>query len=246
MVTCALVTPWWRRRVAGAGSAVGGVAPTAILDWRDPLVQSLVRATASDDWLAGLRAAHRVIAGAVRPVYAVQERQPVSRTLRRGRGSCSQRLAILEGVARAQGIPTRVRGLLVDGRFWYPRFPRLKSLVPSRVLVAWPEFGIDGSWVPVGELFGPLTALAASPGFSNDSGETLFDAVSRTAIDWDGVTCETGGACDLSATVLADLGRFDSRDELFRRHGQTLSGPLTRLIDPVLSRWAPRQSASSR
>ncbi|MGW7538033.1 transglutaminase domain-containing protein [Amycolatopsis sp. NPDC054798] len=245
-MTCALVTPWWRRRVAGDGSAAGGVVPTAILDWRDPLVQDLVRATAAEDRLAGLRAAHRVIAGSVRPVYAVQERQPISRTLRRGRGSCSQRLAILEGVARAQGIPTRVRGLVVDGRFWYPRFPRLKFLVPSRVLVAWPEFEVADAWVPVGELFGPLTELAASPGFSNDSGETLFDAVSRTAIDWDGVTCEVGGACDLSATVLADLGRFDSRDDLFRRHGQTLSAPFTTLVDPVLSRWAPSQSASSR
>ncbi|WP_037363488.1 transglutaminase domain-containing protein [Amycolatopsis orientalis] len=238
-MTCVLVTPWWRRRVAGDGSAAGGVAPTAILDWRDPSVRSLARATSSEDRLAGLRAAHLVIAGAVRPGYAVRERQPISRTLRRGRGSCSQRLAILEGVARAQGVPTRVRGLLVDGRFWYPRFPRAKFLVPSRVLVAWPEFRVDDAWVPVGELFGLLPELAAGPGFSNDGGETLFDAVSRTAIDWDGVTCGTGGACDLSATVLADLGRFDSRDELFRRHGQTLSGPVTRLVDPVLSRCAP-------
>ncbi|GAA1025229.1 MULTISPECIES: transglutaminase domain-containing protein [Amycolatopsis] len=246
MVTCALVTPWWRRRAAGDSSAEGGVVPTAILDWRDPLVQSLMGETASEDRLAGLRAAHRTIAGSVRPVYAVQERQPISRTLRRGRGSCSQRLAILEGVARAQGIPTRVRGLVVDGRFWYPRFPRLKFLVPSRAVVAWPEFRIAYAWVSVGELFGPLAELAASPGFSNDSGETLFDAVSRTAIDWDGVTCDVGGACDLSATLLVDLGRFDSRDDLFRQHGQTLSGPLTRLVDPVLSRWAPSQRASSR
>ncbi|MFD2468776.1 transglutaminase domain-containing protein [Amycolatopsis silviterrae] len=245
-MTCSLVTPWWRHRIAGDSSAAGGVVPTAILDWRAPLVQSLVRATASEDRLAGLRAAHRVIAGSVRPVYAVQERQPISRTLRRGRGSCSQRLAVLEGVARARGIPTRVRGLVVDGRFWYPRFPRSKFLVPSRVLVAWPEFGVADAWVPVGELFGRLTELAAGPGFTNDSGETLFDAVSRTAIDWDGVTCGVGGACDLSATVLTDLGRFDSRDDLFRRHGQTLSGPLTTLVDPVLSRWAPPQSALSR
>ncbi|WP_116204981.1 transglutaminase domain-containing protein [Amycolatopsis circi] len=245
-MACALVTPWWRRRAVGDSSAEGGVVPTAILDWRDPVVHSLVRATAAEDRLAGLRAAHRMIAGSVRPVYSVQERQSISRTLRRGRGSCSQRLAILEGVARAQGIPTRVRGLVVDGRFWYPRFPQLKFLVPSRVVVAWPEFRIADVWVPVGELFGPLTELAAQSGFSNDSGETLFDAVSRTAIDWDGVTCEVGGACDLSATVLADLGHFDSRDDLFRQHGQTLSGPLTRLADPVLSRWAPSQRASSR
>jgi hypothetical protein len=62
--------------------------------------------------------AHQLVAMSVRPVYSVNDKQPISRTLRRGRGSCSQRLALLEGVARSQGIPRRVRGLVVDGRFW--------------------------------------------------------------------------------------------------------------------------------
>ncbi|WP_457464607.1 hypothetical protein [Streptomyces sp. TE5632] len=64
--------------------------------------------------------------------------------LRRGRGSCSQRLAVLESVARASGVATRVRGLLVDGSFWYPRFPRLHRIVPEQVLLAWPEFRLEG------------------------------------------------------------------------------------------------------
>ncbi|WP_197043714.1 hypothetical protein [Saccharothrix sp. NRRL B-16314] len=94
-------------------------------------------------------------------------------------------------------------GLVVDGRFWYPRFRRVPFLVPARVLLAWPEF--------------------------------------RVAVDWDGLTCSPGtpSACDLSATVLTDLGRFPSRDDLFADHGQTLCGPLTTLADPFLSRWAP-------
>jgi hypothetical protein len=56
---------------------------------------------------------------------------------------------VLEAVARAIGVPTRVRGLLVDGVFWYPRFPRSKPLVPERVLLAWPEFLLDGERVPI-------------------------------------------------------------------------------------------------
>ncbi|SEK66054.1 hypothetical protein [Nonomuraea pusilla] len=68
----------------------------------------------------------------------MNERQPASRTLALGRGSCSQRLAVLEAVARACGVATRVRGLLVDGRFWHPRFPLLRPLVPGRVVLAWP------------------------------------------------------------------------------------------------------------
>jgi transglutaminase-like putative cysteine protease len=214
---------------------------TPILDWAHPLVRALAARVALPDRddVARLRMAHRLIATTVRPVYSVNDKQPVSRTLRRKRGSCSQRLAILEGVARSQGIPTRVRGLVVDGSFWYPRFSRARFLVPPRVLLAWPEFRLHDEWTSVGELFGTLTELGAAgtPGFTNTGPETLFDAVARTAVDWDGVTCESG--CDLSATVLVDLGRFDSRDELFARHGQTLCGPLTVLADPFLSRWAP-------
>ncbi|MFD9959859.1 transglutaminase domain-containing protein [Amycolatopsis sp. NPDC058986] len=237
-----LVTPWWyrRRAVDTAEAAMGSADPTPILDWHHPLVRSLAE-RAEGDQLTGLRTAHRLITESVRPVYAVNDRQPISRTLRRGRGSCSQRLAILEGVARSKGIPTRVRGLVVDGRFWYPRFPRLRYLVPSRVLLAWPEFRVAREWLPVGELFGDITASATAAAFTNTGAETLFDAVARTAVDWDGLTCTPGNpsACDLSATVLTDLGRFDSRDELFARNGQTLCGPLTALADPFLSRWAP-------
>jgi hypothetical protein len=70
-------------------------------------------------------------------------------------------------------------------------------------------------------------------GFSNDSTETLFDAVTRTVVDWDGTSSPS---CDLSAHVREDLGYFDSRDELFRIHGQTLCPTARLVVDPVLSR----------
>jgi transglutaminase-like putative cysteine protease len=255
-MTCSLVTPWWRLRVPvhDSGGVLDSVAGeldrTRILDWDAPSVRSLagrVTAFRNAGHAAGLRMAHRLIARSVRPVYSTNDKQPISRTLRLGRGSCSQRMAILEGVARSQGIPTRVRGILVDGRFWYPRFRRMTFLVPSRVLLAWPEFLVAGGWIAIGELFGTLPELAAAPGagFTNSGGETLFDAVARTAVDWDGLVCGADGssACDLSATVLADLGRFGSRDEMFARHGQTLCAPLTVLTQPFLSRWAPPSTA---
>ncbi|KAA2254519.1 transglutaminase domain-containing protein [Solihabitans fulvus] len=249
-MTCALVTPWWRARATdtAATEVDGEVAATAILNWRHPRVAALldvVRRHEPADAAELLRVAHHVIADTVRPVYSVDDAQPVSRTLRRGRGSCSQRLAALEAVARASGVPTRVRGLLVDGSFWYPRFPRLRFLVPDRVLLAWPEFLLGGSWIQAAELFGSLAELGdgAASGFTNADGETLFDALSRTAVDWNGVTSLPGAcsACDLSATVLADLGRFPSRDALFAAHGQTLSPPVRTLAEPVLSRWSPVQ-----
>ncbi|MEG8279729.1 transglutaminase domain-containing protein [Streptomyces sp. AHA2] len=291
-MTSSLLTP--RRRVLfdAAPDATGSAAPTAILDWTDDrvatLIRSIGRATVREDRGVGsraggrldtLRRAHTAITGAVRPVYSVQDERPVSEVLRRGRGSCSQRLAVLEAVARGSGTATRVRGLLVDGAFWYPRFPRMRQVVPDCVVLAWPEFlveaepeaatdgGREGAkvrerWLTASEIFGDLGRLrrGAGGGFTNSGSETLFEALSRTAVDWDGViVCPTeatadgpAGAgtgsgtgedanartCDLSSYVVADLGRFDSRDELFAQYGQTLC-PVARLLaEPVLGRWA--------
>ncbi|MFG2652169.1 transglutaminase domain-containing protein [Streptomyces sp. NPDC048436] len=235
--------------------AAGSTAPTRILDWEHPRVAELIRSVAGGhgaahrDQLDTLRRAHGRIAATVRPVYSVQDERPVSDVLRRGRGSCSQRLAILEAVARATGVATRVRGLLVDGAFWHPRFPHLRRLVPEQVLLAWPEFHVHrptAPWLPVSELFGGLEELSErrASGFTNAGAETLFEALSRTAVDWDGATACAADAvsCDLSAHVLADLGHFDSRDALFTHHGQTLCGPARWMAEPVLG----RRSAGTR
>ncbi|MEW2586816.1 transglutaminase domain-containing protein [Streptomyces virginiae] len=286
-MTSALLRPRGRTRRGTMGSPGGAVpegstAPTRILDWRDPVVAALVRELGADPvgavgpvdtaglvvpvdparQIEFLHRAHTWLSGAVRPVYSVQDERPVSEVLRRGRGSCSQRLAVLEAVARAYGVPTRVRGLLVDGSFWYPRFPRLRRIVPDQVLLAWPEFrlgspagapGAAAPWLTVSELLGGLRPVAAEQGggFTNAGSETLFEALSRTAIDWDaaptacpsagpgadaGADRGAGAACDLSAYVLTDLGHYASRDELFARHGQTLCGLARLMADPVLGR----------
>jgi hypothetical protein len=190
-------------------------------------------------------------------VYAVNDLQPVSQTLRRGRGSCSQRLAVLEAVARAVGVPTRSWGLLLDGRFWYPRFPGLGAIVPDQVVLAWPEFYVDGAWMDSSALLAatdPNAHADRGDRFTNVGEETLFEAVGRGAVRWDATQapatdghdeprlgCDT---CSLSGWVLAELGRYDSREELFAAHGQTLCWPARTAAGPVLSRWSAGATAS--
>lgn len=167
-----------------------------------------------------LDAAHARIAHEIQPVYTVKERQPVSATVVKKRGSCSQRLACLEALARSRQIGTRVRAFWVSGRFWNNRFPTARLFIPHRVLLAWPEFFVAGSWRGIEELYGPLESrgMDAVP-FASD-GETLFEAVRSTApVDFEGKTRKCSTSCDLSKFVVAHGGVFDARDDLFDELG---------------------------
>ncbi len=200
----------------------GNLRTTPILDYEHQNVRTLVSRVKASSMASReyLRAGHQIIREAVCPVYTVDELQPTSVTLSKGRGSCSQRFACLESIARAVGIGTRVRGLWVAGRFWNPRFRVTRPFIPSRVLLAWPQFYLDAAWVGVEELFDSTACLAArNPrGFTND-GETLFDSIDHVAVDFGGTTAAcASGACDLSGFVVGDAGVFESRDELFAAH----------------------------
>jgi transglutaminase-like putative cysteine protease len=199
--------------------AAGNLRPTRILDFMSDRVQAIVRRVQAPpaDGRAYLQTCHRLLRDAVRPIYTVDELQPTSVTLAKGRGSCSQRFASLEACARAAGIATRVHGLWVKGRFWNPRFRCTKAFIPSRILLAWPQFHLHGAWVGVESLFDSPTRLAAqNPGAFTNDGETLFDAIDHVAIDFRGSTAACGaGGCDLSGFVAGDAGVFESRDELF-------------------------------
>jgi hypothetical protein len=206
--------------------------PTPILNSNHPVLVRFteeVRASHPMDEKAFLQVVHQRLSERLSPVYTLKERQSASITLARGRGSCSQRMAVLEAVSRSAGIGTRSRALWIDGQFWSSRFHRLRCVLPQRVLLAWPEFFLDGQWVDFAELYGSLSELADHnhEGFTNATGETLFEAVSRTAVDWYGRTSDspTETAYDLSSFVIADDGIFPSRDTVFETYGLFMQHP---------------------
>ena len=200
---------------------------TAILDYTHPLIYTLLdqlnHAVLGDR--AFLQAAHSHLARTIRPTYSLDEFQPASETLRKRQGSCSQRMACWEAIARGYGIGTQVRALWVDGRFWHPRFRFVRPFIPKRILLAWPQFLLDGVWTDFDELYGSTSELIAQapPGFTNTD-ESLFEAIQHTAVDFLGKSCRDDRACptaayDLSRFVLADGGFFTTRDALFAHFG---------------------------
>jgi hypothetical protein len=173
----------------------------------------------SDSEIGFLQAAQWAISEQIQPIYTIRELQPVSQTINSGRGSCSQRLACLEALARSKGIGTRVRGLWVSGEFWNERFRLSRYFIPRRVLLAWPQFWLEEAWCGVEEIFGHLGDLAEhSKAFANNA-ETLFEAIRSTAVDFEGRTQGCSTNCDLSKYVVENCGVFDTRDELFARIG---------------------------
>ncbi|MGY4718573.1 transglutaminase domain-containing protein [Naumannella huperziae] len=213
------------------------VSPTPILDFTHENVAKLARraleSASTPPPTKFLGAAHKVIAESIRPVYSVNEELPASRVIGRGFGSCSQRLAVLEAVARSAGIPTRARGFVVRGEFWRPRFRVPRVLMPREVLLCWPDFCIDDQWVTCGEIFcGPGNACEAQA-FTNSGPETLFEAIRNRQVSWTkpGTGSATG---DLSAWVIRDLGTFSSRDALWQAHNQTFDGVVLPIVDAAL------------
>jgi hypothetical protein len=199
--------------------------PTAILDWEALQIRTLA-ATLRQECTYDrdlVRSAHGHLAESVRPIYTLQELQPASVTLHKQRGSCSQRMACLEAIARAAGVPTRVRALRVRGQFWYPRFRAVGMFLPKEVMLIWPQFLLENEWTDISEIYAPVVELAkeALHRFQND-GESIFDAVNKTPIDFAGKTCTADcptSEFDLSRFVLADEGPFATRDEVFERFG---------------------------
>jgi hypothetical protein len=194
------------------------LAPTAILNYSHTDVQTVVGQLGQlrPPARAFVQAAHGHISDVVRPVYSIDEFKPASETLRTKEGSCGQRMACLEALCRGYGIPTRVRALWLDRRFWYSRLPLLRFFLPERTLMPWPQFQVEGQWIDFDEIYGSTAELAAraSHPFTN-KGESMFDAVQNTPVDFLGKSKQCGcPSFDLSGFVVGDDGIFDTRDEL--------------------------------
>lgn len=267
-MTSSLLSPWRRPRIEPRESAPGSFGETRILDHASPHLQRFI----ADEKVARaatpasiVRTAHEAIGRRLSAVYSVNELTPASQVVRRGSGSCSQRFAVLEAIARSFGIRTRVRGLLVDGGYWNGRFPRLAGLIPHQVVIAWPEFLVDGAWLDTSALFEDCESGCAG-WFLNSGPSTLFDAARDHRLEWGsrallnqwdpiGVARDEGAGsivdeydCLRDSLISKLLGGDDRaaiveflRDELTSHFGMAPSLATDELVDRVMHWWASIQ-----
>lgn len=208
---------------ATATPVEANLSSTNILNHAHPMVKSVVVQLSSSQPTPRVfvQTAHRYLGEKMKAVYSIDEERPVSETLRLNTGSCGQRMAAVEALARGYGVPTRVRAVWLDRRFWNSRLPLLKFFLPKRTLMPWSQFYLEGSWVDLDELFGPITELAANTPVKHpftNRGESLFDAVRRMPVDFFGKLKGTAYASyDISKVVVEDGGVFETRDELLAK-----------------------------
>ena len=199
------------------------LSATAILDHRHAEVQALVGqlSQSNPSPRAFVQAAHRYLGEKMKAVYSIDEDRPVSETLRLNEGSCGQRMATVEALARGYGVATRARALWLDRKFWFSRLPLLRFFLPPRTLMPWSQFYLEDRWVDFDELFGPIDELAANSPVKHpftNRGESLFDAVRHMPVDFFGKLKGTHYASyDISNVVVGEGGIFDTRDELLAK-----------------------------
>jgi hypothetical protein len=190
----------------------GTLRPTAILDYGSRVVQQVVSVLSESHPAPRefVQKAHLHLSDVMRPIYSIAERQPASVTMTLNTGSCSQRMACLEALARGFGIPTRVRGLWLRKQFWKERLPLLQPIMP-KTLMPWPQFWLEEKWVDFDEIFDSIACLckAVSHPFTN-AGMSLFDAVRSQPVDLLGKSSQFS----LKSFVVSETGFFDTRDEL--------------------------------
>jgi hypothetical protein len=189
--------------------------PTPILDYPSPVLQPILKLLIEDNPSprAFVQRAHLHFSDVMRPIYSVAEKQPASVTVTLNGGSCSQRMACLEALARAYGIPTRVRGLWLRKDFWKERLPLLQPIMP-KTLMPWPQFWLEEKWVDFDEIFQPITDLCnlVTHPFTN-AGVSLYDAVRSQPVDLLGKT----STHSLRNFVVGETAFFDTRDELLEK-----------------------------
>ena len=195
------------------------LVPTRILDYEHGAVQSVIArlGRSGPSPRAFVQAAHAYLGTAMKAVYSIDDDRPVSVTVQLNEGSCAQRMAALEALARGYGTPTRVRALWLHRRFWVWRLTLLYPFLPARTFMPWPQFLLDGQWVDFDEIYGSMATLARDTrvdhAFTN-RGESLFDAVRSTPVDLFGKL--RGGPYaryDISRSVAQDDGCFETRDD---------------------------------
>lgn len=203
-------------------------APTPLLDYRHPHIQSLLAARGWDGLAPFERigAAYRFVRDEVAFGYNAADDLPASQVLADGMGQCNTKGTLLMALLRALGIPCRFHGFTIAKPLQHGAITGLAYwLAPPSIIHSWVEVWWDGRWVNLeGFILDQAYLQALQRRFAHHSGPFCgFGAATpdlqRPGVDW----CGTDTYIQKDG-INHDYGVFDAPDDFYAAHGTNLSG----------------------
>lgn len=203
------------------------LAPTALLDFDHPAIESLVRRRG---WRAlpakeRIGAVYDFVRNEIAFGYNSGDELPASQVLADGIGQCNTKGSLLMALLRAAGIRCRFHGFTIDKPLQKGAIRGLAYLLaPQRIVHSWVEVDFDGRWVVLEGFILDAPYLASlQRRFAQARRFCGYGAatpdLSAPAVEWRGqdTFIQKEGIAD-------DFGVFDNPDAFYARHGSNLSG----------------------
>lgn len=224
------------------------LATTAILNYRDESIQTLIRSrnweTLSDYERIG--AVYNFVRDEIAFGYNVGDAIPASEVLSDGYGQCNTKTTLCMALLRSLGIPTRFRGLTIHKQLqkgavtglWY-------RMAPTEIIHSWAEVWYDGRWIYLEGFILDMPYLTAlqqkfadcDGGFCGYGVDT--DNFKNPPVHWQGENTYIQ-----HKGVARDFGVFNSPDDFYAKHGTNLKGlrklMFTSIIRHVMNRNVAR------
>ncbi|MCL2048878.1 MAG: transglutaminase family protein [Defluviitaleaceae bacterium] len=199
---------------------------TTLLNYNTPEIQSLIHSRAWRDLgeKERIRAVYNFIRDEIKFGYNKADDIAAVDVLRDGYGQCNTKGTLFMALLRAVGVPCRIHGFFVDkiiqkgtlNGFYYKQSPR-------EILHSWVEIHYNGRWLNLEGFILDMDYLGGLQAkFKGCKGSFCGYAVATPdlqspPVDWN--ECDTYIQKD---GIIADLGVFDSPDELFGRYRQNV------------------------
>lgn len=213
---------------------------TPILDFSHVMIQNLVRERGwkGYDIIEKVKSIYNFVRDEILFGYNESDDIPASQVLSDGYGQCNTKSTLLMAILRAVDVPNRIHGFTIGkalqkgaiSGIWY-------TLAPKNILHSWVEVYVNDKWY---FLEGVIldTAYLSSLQRKYQECETTFCGFGAFTDDFQNPQIEW----DLNHTYIQekginqDFGLFDSPDEFYVKHRQSLSFVKKFMFDNIVRR----------
>jgi hypothetical protein len=200
---------------------------TAMLNFRERSIQELIRERrwAGEEDFAKIQKIYNFVRDEIKFGYNIDDAIPASEVLKDGYGQCNTKGILFMALLRAVGIPCRFHGFTIDKQLQKGAMTGLiYKLAPRNIVHSWVEVHWQGRWYNMeGFILDTLYLSRLQQRFSDcKTGFCGYGVATERfqdpQIEWNG-----NDTYIQKEGINHDFGVFDSPDDFFAKHQQSLS-----------------------